>query len=147
MKVIIRAPLFPTEDEKRVLKALANIFPEIKFRIEGEGKFREIIGECICSHCLEKLRNKLRTQRILDSARSYIFKGRESGFVKFYLNKQAAFVGKISFCAFEFGESPLGAITVIVELGDEDFEKFVNWLAPATVNGRPVNEENEFPCK
>lgn len=147
MRVIVRTPLFPTEEEERVLKALTQIFPEIKFRVEGEGRFREMVGECVCSHCLEKLRNMLRAQRILDSARSYIFKGRENGFVRFYLNKQAAFAGKVSFCTFEFGESPLGAITVVIELGGEDFGKFVNWLSPATINGRPVNEETDFSCK
>ncbi len=145
MKVVVRAPLFPTEDVDKVMSALKKIFPDIGFRVEGEGKFREVVGECMCSHCLENLRGMLRRQRILDSARSYLYRGREAGLVRFYLNKQAAYMGKVSFCSMEFGESPLGAITVTVEVGDR-FDEFVNWLAPATVNGKPVGEVEELEC-
>ena len=144
--MVVRTPLFPTEEKSRVLKALQNIFPKIDFREEGEGKFKEIVGECTCTRCLENLRRLLRIQRILDSARSYIYKGREGDIVRFFLNKQAAFVGKVSFCSFEFGESPLGAITVIVELRNVEFEKFVNWLSPATINGKPIGEERNLTC-
>lgn len=145
MRVRVKAPLFPTEEEEKVVSALKKLFPKMSFHVEGEGKFREIVGTCDCSECLENLRMLLRKQRILDSARSYIYRGREAGAVRFYLNKQAAYVGKVSFCSMEYGESPLGAITVTVDVGDE-FEKFVNWLAPATVNGKPVNEVERLEC-
>lgn len=145
MRVTIRAPLFPTESEEKVVKALKKLFPHVEFHVEGEGRFREIVGTCECATCLENLRLLLRRQRILDSARSYIYRGREAGIVRFYLNKQAAYVGKVSFCSYEFGESPLGAIVVVVEVG-ERFEEFVNWLAPATINGKPVNEVSEIEC-
>jgi predicted RNA binding protein with dsRBD fold (UPF0201 family) len=44
----------------------------------------------------------------------------------FYLNKQAAYAGHVSFSAPE-GESPLGPIQVIVET--ENPEQLVDWLA------------------
>jgi len=145
LRVIIKAPLFPTESEEKVVRALEKLFPGVDFNVEGEGRFREVVGTCECVTCLETLRSLLRRQRILDSARSYLYRGREAGVVRLYINKQAAYVGKVSFCSHEFGESPLGAIVVTVEVG-ERFEEFVNWLAPATVNGRPVNEVETIEC-
>jgi predicted RNA binding protein with dsRBD fold (UPF0201 family) len=44
----------------------------------------------------------------------------------FYLNKQAAYAGHVSFSAPD-GESPLGPIQVIVETGNPD--QLIDWLA------------------
>lgn len=142
-------PIFLTEDKERVLKALANVI-DLEYadcREESGPEEDYQIYRCFSStfKSLEKLRFLLRVQRILDAARTYLERGRENDEVKFYLNKQAALTGKVSFCTFEFGESPLGAITVTVRLGECDPEKFMNWLAPRTLQGRPVKEEEE-PC-
>jgi len=44
----------------------------------------------------------------------------------FYLNKQAAYAGHVSFSAPE-GESPLGPIQVIIET--ENTDQLIDWLA------------------
>lgn len=147
--VEIRVPVFLTEDKDRVLRALANVL-SVDFAKCSEAAAPEeegFIFECVSESFkpLEKLRSLLRAQRILDAARVYLEKGYSEGVVRFYLNKQAAFIGKVSFCTYEFGESPLGAITVTVYLGGCDPEKFMNWLAPRTVHGTPVAEESS-PC-
>lgn len=147
--VEIRVPVFLTEDKERVLKAIANVLHMdlMKCREVKAPEEDSFILECTSESFkpLEKLRSLLRTQRTLDAARTYLEKGYSGGVVRFYLNKQAAYTGKVSFCAYEFGESPLGAITVTVHLEGCNPEKFMNWLAPRTVQGVPVAEETD-PC-
>lgn len=145
----IRVPIFLTEDKDRVFKALANVLSieytkceEVRMPEEDNFVLR-CIGETFDP--LEKLRSMMRAQRILDAARTYLEKGSKGNVVKFYLNKQAAYVGKVSFCTYEIGESPLGTIAVIVHLEECDLEKFMNWLAPRTVQGKPIAEE-DTPC-
>lgn len=147
--VEVRAPVFLTEDRERVLRALTNVLSLeasscLDERVEDE---RFIIIRCYAGSLkpLEKLRSLLRSLQILDAARSYLERGYRDSVVRFYLNKQAAYAGRVSFCTYEFGESPLGAITVSVYLDECNVEKFLNWLAPRTLQGKPVMEEDS-PC-
>uniref|UniRef100_A0A7J3X6C8 UPF0201 protein ENM88_03350 n=1 Tax=Thermofilum pendens TaxID=2269 RepID=A0A7J3X6C8_THEPE len=145
----VRTYIFPTEDSQRVVKAVSNVIDlagakplESKEPYES---YRVVTWVFDSLRPLERLRALLRSQRVLDAARASIEKGLWEEGVKFYLNKQAAYVGKASFCSMEFGESPLGAITVIVFLEGCDPLKFLNWLAPKTKQGVPVEEEAQ-PC-
>jgi predicted RNA binding protein with dsRBD fold (UPF0201 family) len=75
---------------------------------------------------LERFRMILQRDRIRAAARSVLRRSVEGNRVVFYLNKQAAYAGHVSFSAPE-GESPLGPIQVIVET--ENPEQLVDWLA------------------
>lgn len=144
----MRTPLYATESEEKVLRAIQNIlaFSKDQCRVEEYGRYREIICIAESRIPLEKFASLLRSQRILDAARSYLLKGKSGNAFKFYLNKQAALQGHASFCTFEVGESPLGAITIIIDLGECNPEAFLNWLAPETRNGKPINEEKDPGC-
>ena len=52
---------------------------------------------------------------------------------RFFLNKQVAFVGKISFCE---EKTILGTIKVLVI--DEDIDALIDKVAPVTVDGEEV---------
>ena len=56
--------------------------------------------------------------------------------IVFFLNKQAAYAGHVSFSAPD-GESPLGPIQVIVET--ENPEHVINWLT-----GQPEERRGEW---
>jgi len=148
MMVVARAPLYATESEEKVLRAILNVlsFSKEECSIQNFEDYREITCRSESYKPLEKLSNLIKSQRILDAARSYVLRDSTEKTFKFYLNKQAAFQGRVSFCTFEFGESPLGAISVLVDIGECDRELFLNWLVPETREGRPVNEEAEFRC-
>jgi len=145
----VRTYIFPTEDASRVLRAVSNVIDLSDSKpVESKDPHENysVVSWTFSSlKPLEKLRALLRSQRVLDAARTSIERGLWSGGVKFYLNKQAAYVGKASFCSIEFGESPMGAITVIVFLEYCDPSKFLDWLAPRTKQGVPV-EEKDQPC-
>jgi predicted RNA binding protein with dsRBD fold (UPF0201 family) len=148
MIVRVRASLNPTESSEKVLKSILNLFDfkeaECERTSSGEKEYIICVARSISP--LYKLRNLLRQQRILDAARSYIERGMEDTRTVFYLNKQAAFMGKVSFCTYETGESPLGAIVVSIEFENCGPEQVLDWLAPRTVDGKPVNEVAELNC-
>jgi uncharacterized protein len=67
----------------------------------------------------------LQRDRIRAAARSVLRRSLDGNRLVFFLNKQAAHAGHISFSAPE-GESPLGPIQVTVET--EKPEKLIDWL-------------------
>lgn len=137
MKVTVKVStlVYPTELEENVTKAITNLFPlELHHeefgipRLSGEGDLES----------LRVLHLRLREERILDTARHILLKGVQGNTVQFQLNKQVAFAGKVNFPA---GEESLGSIYVEISAGNkEDLMKVINWLAPQTIKGKPVEE-------
>jgi hypothetical protein len=78
---------------------------------------------------LTKFYNLLRRERIRDAARGVLFKGLGENTIVFYLNKQAAYAGHVSFCQ-PVAESPLGPIKVRIKCDKP--KELVDWLAPKT---------------
>jgi len=125
MDVLVSAPVFPSEDQNKVVQAVNRIFPSAVLEIsEGVAEGRTDI---------EEFSNQIRRQKILDAARSVMIKGRRKDRTVLLLNKQAAFAGKISFTD---ERAVLGAIRVIIE--DEDIDAAINIIAPPTVDGKEV---------
>ncbi|TMI33845.1 hypothetical protein E6H28_00860 [Candidatus Bathyarchaeota archaeon] len=116
----------PTEDPEKVKKAVTNILRgevEVRQLDEWSGK---IILEGKDQPSLERFRMILQRDRIRAAARSILRRSVDGNRLVFYLNKQAAYAGHVSFSAPE-GESPLGPIHVIVETGNPD--QLIDWLA------------------
>ncbi|MHC1580653.1 MAG: RNA-binding domain-containing protein [Methanopyraceae archaeon] len=138
--------MYPTEDEEKVLKALGNLFDLDLFEKVGEerlGDVKRIEFECRGPQArlsLGRLYERLREQEILDAARRVLREGvTAEGSILFHLNKQAAFANAVSFS--EGGESPLGPIVVEIFPKDpDDVDKVIDWLAPETIDGKPIYE-------
>jgi predicted RNA binding protein with dsRBD fold (UPF0201 family) len=131
MRIRVEAEVKPSEDPSKVERAVKNLFPSLTLerkegRVEGSSE-----DPAVLSH----LRELLRLQAIRDSSRSALLKGRREGGLEFGLNKQAAFVGKVSFAE---GETPLGPIRVVIETREP--ELVVDYLAPPTKMGRALKE-------
>jgi uncharacterized protein len=131
--VLVRAhtPVRPSEDPKKVEAALRALFPSATPQRDGPVLRVE-------TDSLKSIRDLIWKNKILDAARRLLLgsisqDGRTSRFV---LSKQAAYVGALSFAV---GQSPLGDVTVEVE-GD-DLEALYKEMAPPTLSGRPVTEE------
>jgi len=122
-----------TEDRRKVLKALENVFTPINIREKPGDIGVVLVSTCDGYKCLEKLRRAIWRQGIQDAARSVISKGIVGeDTVIFSINKQAAYVGVVSFVT-EPGESPLGPITFTVKTSN--VRQFIDWLAPRTYRG------------
>jgi len=136
VKVIVRTKINPTEDESKVLKAVMNLTNSDKYIKEKEGIFEYIIQEGDIS-LLNKLREILRRDKILDASRKIIMSGLEGSSITFHINKQVAYMGKVSFCKPE-RESPLGPISFYI--WTDDPKSLIDWLATKTIGGIPVDE-------
>ncbi len=135
IKVRVSALVHPTEIEENVRKAITNLFPvELQIRDFGTP---QLYGEGDLES-LRMLHRRLREERILDTARHIFLTGIEGNSTQFRLNKQVAFAGKLNFPA---GEESLGSIYVEISAGDEDaLLRIIDWLAPETIDGKPVGE-------
>lgn len=120
----------PTEDPEKVKKAIQNIAPTSTFKISSHYNVSTIIAEAEDKTALAKLHALLRQERILDAARKVLRSGASGKNITFYLNKQVAYAGHVSFCAPQ-GESPLGPIKF--EISCDDPRQVIDWLAPRTV--------------
>ena len=135
VSVKILAALNPTEIQDKVEKAISNFFPvELKLQeIEtqawsGEGDLES----------LRTLHLRLREERILDTARKIFLNGIKGDTTRFRLNKQVACIGKLNFPP---GEESLGSIQVEISTENMgDLLKVIDWLAPETIDGKPVEE-------
>lgn len=117
MIVEVRTPCRPTEDIRKVEQAMTNIFPDLD--IKKEAGF--LIGR---GASVDRLGELLEEQRIRSAARALLLSCQSKGEIRFKLNKQVAFIGKVSFGS----DSPLGDIEVTIKI--DDIESFVDSIAP-----------------
>ncbi|MDW8083864.1 MAG: RNA-binding domain-containing protein [Candidatus Caldarchaeum sp.] len=119
--VYARAVVHPTEDKLKVTQALLNVFPTASIT-GGEG---EVLAKIESLKGLEKMKMIIRSRRIRNTVKTLLSRGIEGNRIVFYLNKQAAAAGKLSF--YEKGEvMALGPVEVVVETDDPS--GFINWL-------------------
>ncbi|VVB72963.1 RNA binding protein [uncultured archaeon] len=113
---------------ERVVSAIEKIFPGLIMDIRGD-RIEAYNGP----DALRSFHELLRRQMILDTARSVMLHGLVGDAVTFQLNKQAAYMGKVSFPP---EEEPLGSLHVQITGG----MRLIDWLAPQTENGVPIME-------
>jgi len=127
--VHVEVEVNPTEDPEKVRKAVENIFGSVEFEVKPHGRGSLLIAKTKGIDGLTKLYNLLRRERIRDAARGVLFDGLGGKSIVFYLNKQVAYAGHISFSK-PVGESPLGPIRVQIRC--DNSRELIEWLAPKT---------------
>jgi predicted RNA binding protein with dsRBD fold (UPF0201 family) len=126
VSVVAKTKLYPTEDPEKVRQALLNIFPGAYLQ-EAEGEVVAMTEDL--GHFMEQVRR----QRILDATRTVLIHAIQGSSTQLHLNKQVAFVGKITVME---GKSPLGDIDVTFE--DDDIQALIDRITPRTVDGEEV---------
>lgn len=131
LTVRARTPVHPSEDPQKVRRALLTVFPNAQVT-EGAGWIEAAADN------LEPMRLLIRKQKILDASRKSLLRGLEADgdHAVFLLSKQAAAAGRLSFA---LNGAPLGDIVVHVE--GRDLERQFKEMAPMTLRGIPVSEE------
>jgi len=127
IRVRIEVEINPTEDSEKVKRAVENIFGQVAFETRAQQRGSLLIAELKGLDGLTKMQNLLRRERIRAAARGVFFEGLRGKSITFYLNKQVAFAGHVSFSQ-PVGESPLGPIRV--EISCENPRELIDWLAP-----------------
>jgi predicted RNA binding protein with dsRBD fold (UPF0201 family) len=126
IRVQVEAPVYATEHPDKVRRALSNIIFGMSFseRVDGQVKYLE--GNSDGSESLSQIQRHLKDQAISTFARKILSKSVTDGNrMRFYLNKQAAFMGVVHFCENK-SESPLGPITVEIE--SDDIKSVIDYL-------------------
>lgn len=129
----------PTEDKDKVVKAVTNLFNLDKIEILENYPYSRLVGESSKIESLVKLHRILRQERILDTFRSVLLSNKVGNTTEFRLNKQSAHVGRVTLVTLD-SESPLGPITV--RITSDKIDEVIDWLAPKTVGGHPVQERS-----
>ena len=122
VEINVEAQVNPTESYEKVEAAIRNVFPNARVEVREEGVVMAYLEGL---DALTKLYNLLRRERIRSAARSVLRRGAEGKLITFYLNKQAAYMERLSFSE-PVGESPLGPIKVQIRC--EEPEKLIRWL-------------------
>jgi predicted RNA binding protein with dsRBD fold (UPF0201 family) len=127
--VFVEADVNPTEDEEKVRAAVNNVLGHASITIKPSHQGSTLLAEAKGKDSLIKLRNIMRNDRVRDASRRLLFKSTRGNTIKFFLNKQVAFAGHVSFSE-ETAESPLGPLRFTIETDDP--EQLVEWLAEKT---------------
>lgn len=122
IEIEISTRVHPTESASNVEKALENMFPSIEFTLSGGWA----IGKSQNPRSLDHFKEILKLQRIRDTAHSILRRSISENQLIFYLNKQAAFMGKVNFSS----ECPMGPITVSIT--GENLTALIDDLSPRT---------------
>ena len=122
-RVRVEAPVHATESAAKVRLACLNVFPDLAVVEEGD----RLVGE---TSTLARFRELVRNQRIRDSARDVLIRGRRGQTTSFPLSKHAAFVGRVNFTS----GAPLGDIRVTIE--DDNLDALIDHVAESTVGKR-----------
>ncbi len=111
----------PSEDPKKIEKAISNIFTYSNIKTENFS----ISAQSKDLKSLEIIYEAIHTKQSQKIYRRNLEKNLEDDTTWFYLNKQAAFVEQIAICE-EANESPLGPIKVI--LTSSNIDRIIDWL-------------------
>ena len=122
----ISCPIYPSEDPEKVREAILKVFPDADLEMSED----DITGT---AGSIERFSKQIRKQKILDTTRSVLIHGKRGDRTRFFLNKQVAFIGKISFCE---EKTILGTIKVVIT--DDDLDDLIDKVAPVTVDGEEV---------
>ena len=133
--VRIVAPVNDTEVTDRVEDAVRTVFPET----EPTHEAGQLVAE---THTLDAFSDVLHEQEILDTARRVFLRNSTDDGFTFALKKQAAFEGVVNFAVGDADE--LGDIDVEVRVREPDVESFIEYVAPETDEGRPVDPVREY---
>ncbi|MEJ2280347.1 MAG: RNA-binding domain-containing protein [Candidatus Bathyarchaeota archaeon] len=127
--LLVRIEVFvnPTEDLDKVKQAVNNMFGTLEFNIKPGTDGCVYISENRGYETLIRFHDLLNREMILAAARKILRNEMTEESVIFYLNKQVAFAGHVSFSQ-QTSESPLGPIKV--QIYCDNPKKFIDWLAP-----------------
>lgn len=132
--VRLSAPVQDTERAERVRAAIESLFPAAETTVEGG----RVVGH---TDSLERFAQRLREQRILETARSHLHEHRHAEGFAVELKKQAAGQGVVNFVVGAPAE--LGDIHVDVAVEHPGVEALIDHLAPRTdEEGRPLEDRS-----
>lgn len=118
VEVLVEAAVHTTESIEKVERAVRNVLGDLDLKRTAKGDRMALEGRMDGVESLKHLREQLRRMRIRDAARALLTRVAQGNVLSFGLNKQAAYVGRVSF--YHAGEAPLGPIQITISGGVDD---------------------------
>ncbi len=144
MEIFIICPVNPTEDIKKVRKALENLLGRSDFTAITNDDILEISTSYTNRDTINLVRQTIHETRIIDAARKRLQSNWNGTSTKIYFDKQAAFVKKLRIIDDNLELPPLGTIEIVLSFDSElEFEEFVNWFTPPTKDGKIINRKHQ----
>jgi hypothetical protein len=125
--VNIEVEVNKTEDTEKIKQAVQNIFGAVTFDAKPKTWGQLLKAQTSGTQGLTKLANMLKRAQILAAARKVLRSGTDETSITFYLNKQVAYAGHVSFSE-QTAESPLGPIKI--QIITENPRQLIDWIAP-----------------
>ena len=140
MQGLVKCPVYPTEDQERVRKAVEYVINCNDFSYETYESITELRISFEGRNSLEWLRNRIHELRIIDSVRARLRLNWNGLETRISFDKQAAYHEKIKLLDDREELPPLGCIELQLEFENESkFEGFLEYFTPPTKEGRVVN--------
>ena len=130
VRVQVEAEVNPTEDPTKVRWAVENVLGSLKLEERRRERGSLLTSQTRDMNSLTHFGSLLRRERIRAAARTVLRRGWKGNTILFFLNKQVAYTGHVSFCE-PSAESPLGPIRVEIETDKPS--RLIDFLAPRTV--------------
>ena len=127
IQVTIEAQINPTEEPQKVKQAVQNVFGPVDFKLKPKTWGQLLTAQTTGTEGLTKLSNLIKRAQIIAASRKVLRSSATDNSITFYLNKQVAYAGHISFSQ-QTAESPLGPIKV--EIKCDNPRKLIDWIAP-----------------
>ena len=125
--VNIEVEVNKTEDTEKIKQAVQNIFGAVTFDAKPKTWGQLLKAQTNGTQGLTKLANMLKRAQILAAARKVLRSGTDETSITFYLNKQVAYAGHVSFSE-QTAESPLGPIKI--QIITDNPRQLIDWIAP-----------------
>lgn len=119
--------VYPTEALEKVSQAICNIFAIEADTLQYDGERSVLTAVLEGRESLRGLFHAFRREQILNAARAILLKGLQGDTFWFYLNKQAAYSNRLSFCDLK-SESAIGSISV--KMKTDAPVQLLDWLTP-----------------
>ena len=127
IQVKIEAQVNPTEEPEKVKQSVENVFGPVNFKLKPKTWGQLLTAQTTGTQGLTKISNLIKRAQIIAAARKILRRSATDDSITFYLNKQVAYTGQISFSQ-QTAESPLGPIKV--EIKCDNPRKLIDWIAP-----------------
>jgi predicted RNA binding protein with dsRBD fold (UPF0201 family) len=124
---VLEARVNPTETLEKVGCAVRNIFAIEASTLHYDTARSVLTAVLKGRESLQGLSDAFQGGQVVNAARAVLYRSRRENTFQFYLNKQAAYSGRISFCDPD-GESPLGPISV--KIITDTPRQLLDWLTP-----------------
>ena len=136
--VNIEVEVNKTEDTEKIKQAVQNIFGAVTFDAKPKTWGQLLKAQTSGTQGLTKLANMLKRAQILAAARKVLRSGADETSITFYLNKQVAYAGHVSFSE-QTAESPLGPIKI--QIVTDNPRQLIDWIAPRRLPKRKQGKQ------